>query len=231
MKKYAMIIAIALILILMVTMAGCFEGCNPGNEDPPTEEHVMEAYELALRALKENDWGGNKFLIYNRRGKESKNTWIYEDKVIQVQIDEHEKKLYYNGYMYLYDLQSENKTKRSDDNVKNAEEYKQMKTYYRERILEVLESDMDRRVDQLSDFIYKTYPDWVILEFNRKVLDENGYEDMGEIIIIETRMGETFNCIQIISKERDTAVTIRTASEDEWKAYLPSKLEEYEDIG
>ncbi len=231
MRKHSIIIVVSLLLMLTVTMAGCFEGCNSGNEDPPTEEHVMEAYKLALEAINEKDWGGDDFLIHNREGKKSQNTWIFGDKIIRAQTNESEKTLCYDGYIYIYDLESGNKTKRSDNSMENAEEYKQIKSYYKERVIEILESDMERKVDQMSDFICKTYPDWVILEFERSELDENGYKDMGEIIIIETRMGETFNCIQIISKEKDTAITIRTASKDEWKAYFPSKLEEYENIG
>lgn len=72
-----------------------------------------------------------------------------------------------------------------------------MKTYYQERVLEVLESDMERKVDQLSDFIYKTYPDWVILEFDRNELDGHGYEDIGEVIKIETRLNKEFRGIQM----------------------------------
>ena len=174
MKKYAMIIAIALILILMVTMAGCFEGCNPGNEDPPTEEHVMEAYELALNELKEENWLGENFLVYINEGEKHNSAWVYGDKLIRVQKDEKEKVLYHEGYKYIYNQKTESQRKSKDDSGEEAEKYKQIKTYYQERILEVLESDMERKVDQLSDFIYKTYPDWVILEFDRNELDGMG---------------------------------------------------------
>lgn len=230
MKKYAMIIAIALILILMVTMAGCFEGCNPGNEDPPTEEHVMEAYELALDELKEENWLGENFLVYINEGEKHNSAWVYGDKLIRVQKDEKEKVLYHEGYKYIYNQKTESQRKSKDDSGEEAEKYKQMKTYYQERILEVLESDMERKVDQLSDFIYKTYPDWVILEFDRNELDGHGYEDIGEVIKIETRMGETFTCIQIFFKDGSGVITIRSIGEDSWKHDFPFDINKFEYI-
>ena len=230
MKKYAMIIAIALILILMVTMAGCFEGCNPGNEDPPTEEHVMEAYELALDELKEENWLGENFLVYINEGEKHNSAWVYGDKLIRVQKDEKEKVLYHEGYKYIYNQKTESQRKSKDDSGEEAEKYKQMKTYYQERVLEVLESDMERKVDQLSDFIYKTYPDWVILEFDRNELDGHGYEDIGEVIKIETRMGETFTCIQIFFKDGSGVITIRSIGEDSWKHDFPFDINKFEYI-
>ena len=230
MKKYAMIIAIALILILMVTMAGCFEGCNPGNEDPPTEEHVMEAYELALDELKEENWLGENFLVYINEGEKHNSAWVYGDKLIRVQKDEEEKVLYHEGYKYIYNQKTESQRKSKDDSGEEAEKYKQMKTYYQERVLEVLESDMERKVDQLSDFIYKTYPDWVILEFDRNELDGHGYEDIGEVIKIETRMGETFTCIQIFFKDGSGVITIRSIGEDSWKHDFPFDINKFEYI-
>ena len=230
MKKYAMIIAIALILILMVTMAGCFEGCNPGNEDPPTEEHVMEAYELALNELKEENWLGENFLVYINEGEKHNSAWVYGDKLIRVQKDEKEKVLYHEGYKYIYNQKTESQRKSKDDSGEEAEKYKQIKTYYQERILEVLESDMERKVDQLSDFIYKTYPDWVILEFDRNELDGHGYEDIGEVIKIETRMGETFTCIQIFFKDGSGVITIRSIGEDSWKHDFPFDINKFEYI-
>lgn len=225
-----MIIAIALILILMVTMAGCFEGCNPGNEDPPTEEHVMEAYELALDELKEENWLGENFLVYINEGEKHNSAWVYGDKLIRVQKDEKEKVLYHEGYKYIYNQKTESQRKSKDDSGEEAEKYKQMKTYYQERILEVLESDMERKVDQLSDFIYKTYPDWVILEFDRNELDGHGYEDIGEVIKIETRMGETFTCIQIFFKDGSGVITIRSIGEDSWKHDFPFDINKFEYI-
>ena len=230
MKKYAMIIAIALILILMVTMAGCFEGCNPGNEDPPTEEHVMEAYELALDELKEENWLGENFLVYINEGEKHNSAWVYGDKLIRVQKDEKEKVLYHEGYKYIYNQKTESQRKSKDDSGEETEKYKQMKTYYQERVLEVLESDMERKVDQLSDFIYKTYPDWVILEFDRNELDGHGYEDIGEVIKIETRMGETFTCIQIFFKDGSGVITIRSIGEDSWKHDFPFDINKFEYI-
>lgn len=225
-----MIIAIALILILMVTMAGCFEGCNPGNEDPPTEEHVMEAYELALDELKEENWLGENFLVYINEGEKHNSAWVYGDKLIRVQKDEEEKVLYHEGYKYIYNQKTESQRKSKDDSGEEAEKYKQMKTYYQERVLEVLESDMERKVDQLSDFIYKTYPDWVILEFDRNELDGHGYEDIGEVIKIETRMGETFTCIQIFFKDGSGVITIRSIGEDSWKHDFPFDINKFEYI-
>lgn len=225
-----MIIAIALILILMVTMAGCFEGCNPGNEDPPTEEHVMEAYELALNELKEENWLGENFLVYINEGEKHNSAWVYGDKLIRVQKDEKEKVLYHEGYKYIYNQKTESQRKSKDDSGEEAEKYKQIKTYYQERILEVLESDMERKVDQLSDFIYKTYPDWVILEFDRNELDGHGYEDIGEVIKIETRMGETFTCIQIFFKDGSGVITIRSIGEDSWKHDFPFDINKFEYI-
>lgn len=225
-----MIIAIALILILMVTMAGCFEGCNPGNEDPPTEEHVMEAYELALDELKEENWLGENFLVYINEGEKHNSAWVYGDKLIRVQKDEKEKVLYHEGYKYIYNQKTESQRKSKDDSGEEAEKYKQMKTYYQERVLEVLESDMERKVDQLSDFIYKTYPDWVILEFDRNELDGHGYEDIGEVIKIETRMGETFTCIQIFFKDGSGVITIRSIGEDSWKHDFPFDINKFEYI-
>ena len=230
MKKYAMIIAIALILILMVTMAGCCEGCNPGNEDPPTEEHVMEAYELALDELKEENWLGENFSVYINEGEKHNSAWVYGDKLIRVQKDEEEKVLYHEGYKYIYNQKTESQRKSKDDSGEEAEKYKQMKTYYQERVLEVLESDMERKVDQLSDFIYKTYPDWVILEFDRNELDGHGYEDIGEVIKIETRMGETFTCIQIFFKDGSGVITIRSIGEDSWKHDFPFDINKFEYI-
>ena len=225
-----MIIAIALILILMVTMAGCFEGCNPGNEDPPTEEHVMEAYELALDELKEENWLGENFLVYINEGEKHNSAWVYGDKLIRVQKDEKEKVLYHEGYKYIYNQKTESQRKSKDDSGEETEKYKQMKTYYQERVLEVLESDMERKVDQLSDFIYKTYPDWVILEFDRNELDGHGYEDIGEVIKIETRMGETFTCIQIFFKDGSGVITIRSIGEDSWKHDFPFDINKFEYI-
>lgn len=225
-----MIIAIALILILMVTMAGCFEGCNSGNEDPPTEEHVMEAYELALDELKEENWLGENFLVYINEGEKHNSAWVYGDKLIRVQKDEEEKVLYHEGYKYIYNQKTESQRKSKDDSGEEAEKYKQMKTYYQERVLEVLESDMERKVDQLSDFIYKTYPDWVILEFDRNELDGHGYEDIGEVIKIETRMGETFTCIQIFFKDGSGVITIRSIGEDSWKHDFPFDINKFEYI-
>ena len=225
-----MIIAIALILILMVTMAGCFEGCNPGNEDPPTEEHVMEAYELALDELKEENGLGENFSVYINEGEKHNSAWVYGDKLIRVQKDEEEKVLYHEGYKYIYNQKTESQRKSKDDSGEEAEKYKQMKTYYQERVLEVLESDMERKVDQLSDFIYKTYPDWVILEFDRNELDGHGYEDIGEVIKIETRMGETFTCIQIFFKDGSGVITIRSIGEDSWKHDFPFDINKFEYI-
>ena len=232
MKKYAMIIAIALILILMVTMAGCFEGCNPGNEDPPTEEHVMEAYELALDELKEENWLGENFLVYINEGEKHNSAWVYGDKLIRVQKDEKEKVLYHEGYKYIYNQKTERQRKSKDDSGEEAEKYKQMKTYYQERILEVLESDMERKVDQLSDFIYKTYPDWVILEFDRNELDGHGYEDIGEVIKIETRLNKEFRGIQMCFVKNNMVITIRTVStsDKEWKYDFPFDINKFEYI-
>ena len=139
----------------------------------------MEAYELALDELKEENWLGENFLVYINEGEKHNSAWVYGDKLIRVQKDEKEKVLYHEGYKYIYNQKTESQRKSKDDSGEEAEKYKQMKTYYQERVLEVLESDMERKVDQLSDFIYKTYPDWVILEFDRNELDGHGYEDIG----------------------------------------------------
>ncbi len=230
MKKHVTMIVVLLVLMLTITMTGCFEGCNPGNENPPSEEHVMEAYELALEEMKEKNWLGENFLIYISEGEKQNSAWVYGDKLIRVEKNEEEKVLYHEGHKYIYNLKTESQIKRKDDNGEEAEKYKQIKTYYQERVLEVLESDMERKVDQLSDFIYKTYPDWVILEFDRSELDENGYENIGEIIKIETRMNKEFRGIQICFKKSNKVITIRTVSvsDNEWKYDFPWDINKIE---
>ena len=228
MKRYAMIIVVGLVLMLTVTMAGCFEGCNSGNENPPTEEHVMEAYELALDELKEENWLGENFLVYINEGEKHNSAWVYGDKLIRVQKDEEEKVLYHEGYKYIYNQKTESQTKSKDDSGEETEKYKQMKTYYQERVLEVLESDMERKVDQLSDFIYKTYPDWVILEFDRNELDEHGYEDIGEVIKMETRMNKKYRGIQICMNNKIITIRTITTSDNEWKYDFPFDINKFD---
>lgn len=223
-----------LTVIYIALISVCMEGCYRGNEKSPTEEHVVEAYGMALEALKDKNWLGTEYLIYSNERGETLSVWVYRDELVQLYTNDNKKELHHDGYIYIYNLETEEKTKRKDAEPDDVEKYKQQKEYYRERVVEILESDMKRELSQWNDSpYYSIYPDNVVLKFDREELDKNGYKDMGEEIKIETRRGEKFTCIQMVFKtdeEIGKVITIRTASDEEWMGHMNSSLDEYEYI-
>ena len=230
MKKYIKTVIVMFTLILTLAV-----GCRRIDETLPDEEHVMEAYNMALEELKNQNWGQGNFMICKGNGG-SEYTFIYGESVIRSWsyswIETSLRKFYYDGYIYTNDPKTGLKTKEIDKEPLNAEICEQERMHYLKSIVEILESDMEREVSQLTGSFNKRriYPDYVILRFDRAELDKRGYEDVGEIIKLGTYVEQRCESFSFEFKENGLVTTISIIDDDAWKSYFPDNFDEYEYI-
>ena len=104
--------------------------------------------------------------------------------------------------------------------------------HYLKSVVEILESNMEREVSQLNRTGQKnrTYPDYVILRFDRAELDKRGYEDVGEIIKLGTYREQCCESFSFEFEENGLEISLSIIDDDAWKSYFPDNFDEYEYI-
>lgn len=230
MKKYIKTVIVMFTLILTLAV-----GCRRIDETLPDEEHVMEAYNMALKDLKNWEWGKGKFSIYKTNG-EFDRIWVNKEEVKRwwcySRSSSSTEKYYRDGYIFTKDPKSGLKTKETDKEPLNAEICEQERMHYLKSVVEILESNMEREVSQLNRTGQKnrTYPDYVILRFDRAELDKRGYEDVGEIIKLGTYREQCCESFSFEFEENGLEISLSIIDDDAWKSYFPDNFDEYEYI-
>lgn len=231
MNKYIKTVIVMFTLILTLAV-----GCRRIDETLPDEEHVMEAYNMALEELKNDEWGKGKFSIYKTNG-EFDRIWVNKEEVKRwwrySRSSSSTQKYYCDGYIFTKDPKSGLKIKEIDKEPLNAEICEQERMHYLKSIVEILESDMEREVSQLNDSGVQSriYPDFIILTFKREDLDKRGYKEIGEIIRLETNYkGNDCESFSFEFEENGLEISLSIIDDDAWKSYFPDNFDEYEYI-